>query len=453
MVARRLSLWRLPRLLRPVSRTGVWTEIKQLLNNRFFPTGIARRKEENPSPPALFEMATAYWLSQAIYVAAKLGIADLLKDGPQSCVALANSTGSDVASLFRLMRALSSVGIFSQLGRDRFALSRLAESLQAEVHGSLRAMVITIGEIHYQACGNLLHSVQTGSPAFNNVFGASLFDYLRQNVDAADAFDQGMANVSSMLAYAVLMAYDFAGISSIIDIGGGQGKLLEKILRFNPDIRGTVFDTASTIERATQQLGDNAWHRRCSYVTGDFFTAVPQGADTYLLSGVIHDWDDNRAFTILRNCRKAMTENSKLLLIDMIVPDAASASFSKLLDLNMLVMNGGRERTKAEFCALLKAADYKLTRIIPTMAPQSVIEAMPKQVERPTTRGSYGYTDDDSLSSILSKIDDRESQQSLPRFVRISSEPSCNLCGRNSGEIACCSALSAQHQNRDKVFR
>jgi len=378
MVARGLSLWLLPRFLRPVNRMGVWTEIKQLLNNRFLPIRIARRKEENPSPPALFEMATAYWLSQAIYVAAKLGIADLLKDGPQSCVALATLTGSDVASLFRLMRALSSVGIFSQLGRDRFALSRLGESLQTDVHGSLRAMVITIGEIHYQACGNLLHSVQTGSPAFHNVFGASLFDYLQQNVDAADAFNQGMANVSSMLAYAVLMAYDFTGISSIVDIGGGQGKLLEKILQFNPDISGTVFDTPSTIERAMQQVGNNGWRRRCSYVTGDFFTSVPQGADAYLLSGVIHDWDDGRALTILRNCRRAMTENSKLLLVDMIVPDAASASFSKLLDLNMLVMNGGRERTTAEFCSLLDAADYKLTRIIPTMAPQSIIEAVPK---------------------------------------------------------------------------
>jgi hypothetical protein len=378
MVARRLSPWRLRRFLRPVSRTGVWKEIKQLLNNRFFPTGIARRKEENPSPPALLEMATAYWLSQAIYVAAKLGIADLLKAGPQSCVALATSTGSDAPSLFRLMRALSSVGIFSQLGRDRFALSRLAESLQTEVHGSLRAMVITIGEIHYQACGNLLHSVQTGSPVFSNVFGASLFDYLRQNVDAADAFNQGMANVSSMLAYAVLMAYDFAGISSIVDIGGGQGKLLEKILQFNPDLRGTVFDTASTIERATQQLGDNAWRRRCSYVAGDFFTSVPEGAHAYLLCGVIHDWDDSRAITILRNCRRAMAEKGRVLLVDMVVPDTDAMSFSKLLDLNMLAMNGGRERTKAEFCALLDAADYELTRIIPTMAPQSVIEAMPK---------------------------------------------------------------------------
>jgi hypothetical protein len=239
-------------------------------------------------------------------------------------------------------------------------------------------MVITIGEIHYQACGNLLHSVQTGSPAFNHVFGTSLFDYLQKNADAAEAFNQAMTNLSSMLAYAVLMAYDFAGISSIVDIGGGHGKLLGKILQFNPDMRGTVFDMPSTIERANQQPGKNACCGRCSYVTGDFFTSVPEGADAYLLCGVIHDWDDERAITILRNCRAAMAEKSKLLLVDMVVPDATSPSFSKLLDLNMLVMNGGRERTKAEFCALLDAADYKLTKIVPTMAPQSVMEAVPK---------------------------------------------------------------------------
>jgi SAM-dependent methyltransferase len=323
-------------------------------------------------------MATAYWLSQAIYVAAKLGIADLLRNGPQSCVALATSTGSDAPSLFRLMRALSSVGIFAHLGRGHFALSRLAERLQTGVHGSLRAMVITIGEIHYQACGSLLHSVQTGSPAFNTVFGASLFDYLQENTDAADAFNQGMANVSSMLAYAVLMAYDFAGISSIVDVGGGQGKLLEKILQFNPDITGTVFDTASTIEGAQQGFGGDVRKRRCSYVVGDFFTSVPQGADAYLLCGVIHDWDDRRALRILRNCRRAMTEKGRLLIVDMVVPDTDATSFSKLLDLNMLAMTGGRERTQAEFRALLDAADYKLTRIIPTMAPQSIIEAVTK---------------------------------------------------------------------------
>jgi O-methyltransferase domain/Dimerisation domain len=357
---------------------GLWAEMKPLLRDRLFPARITKTKDGNPTPPLLFQMTTSYWISQAIYVAAKLGIADLLKDGPKSCVALATSIGADAPSLFRVMRALSSVGIFSQLGKDRFALSRLAESLQTEIDGSLRAMVITIGEIHYQACGNLLHSVQTGSPAFNHVFGTSLFDYLQQNADAAEAFNQAMTNLSSMLAYAVLMAYDFAGISSIVDIGGGHGKLLGKILQFNPDMRGTVFDMPSTIEMANQQPGKNACCGRCSYVTGDFFTSVPEGADAYLLCGVIHDWDDERAITILRNCRAAMAEKSKLLLVDMVVPDATSASFSKLLDLNMLVMNGGRERTKAEFCALLDAADYKLTKIVPTMAPQSVMEAVPK---------------------------------------------------------------------------
>jgi hypothetical protein len=152
---------------------------------------------------------------------------------------------------------------------------------------------------------------------------------------------------------------------------------LEKILQFNPDMRGAVFDTASTIERATQQLGNNAWGRRCSYVTGNFFTSVPQGADAYLLCGVIHDWDDNRAITILGNCRRAMTKNSRVLVVDAVVPHTHVNCFSKLLDLNMLVMTGGRERTETEFHTLLDASGYRLTKIVPTMAPQSVIEAVP----------------------------------------------------------------------------
>jgi hypothetical protein len=376
MVARRRAFWLFLQSLHRARRMGLWAEMMPLLKDRLFPVRIAPTKNGNPSPLVLFQMATSYWVSQAIYLAAKLGIADLLKDGPQSCAALAAATGSNAPSLFRLMRALASVGVFAHVRRDCFALSRLGESLQSNAPASLRAMVITVGEIHYQACGNLLHSIQTGSPAFNNAFGANLFDYLGQNVDAADAFNQGMTNASSMLAYAVLMAYDFAGISSIVDIGGGQGKLLEKILQFNTDTRGTVFDTASTIESVQRQNGNDVLRRRCSYVAGDFFSSVPQGADAYVLSSVIHDWDDNRAITILRNCRRAMTKNSKLLLVEMIVPEAASASFSKLIDLNMLVMNGGRERTLSEFRVLLDASGYKLTRIVSTMALQSVIEAV-----------------------------------------------------------------------------
>jgi hypothetical protein len=354
---------------------GLWAEMKPLLRNRLFPVKIAPTKDGNPSPPILFQMATGYWVSQAIYVAAKLGIADLLKEGPQSCVALATASGSDSPSLFRLMRALASVGVFSHVRRDCFALSRLAESLLTDAPASLRSMVIAIGEIHYQACGNLLHSIQTGSPALNNVFGMSLFDYLQQNADVADTFDQGMTDLSSMLVYAVLMAYDFAGIPSIVDIGGGEGKFLEKILRLNPEMKGTVFDTASTIGRVRQKLDNGESVRRCSYVAGDFFDSV---ADAYLLCGVIHDWDDGHAIKILRNCRRSMAEKGRVLLVDMVVPETDAMSFSKLLDLNILAMTGGRERTRAEFRALLDAAGYKLTRIVPTMAPQSIIEAVPK---------------------------------------------------------------------------
>ena len=377
MVARRLVLGRLLRVLHRARNLGLWPEVRALLRDRLLPVKIGPAQDGAPVPPLLFQMATAYWVSQAIYVAAKLGIADLLKDGPRSCIEVAGATGSDAASLIRLMRTLASVGVFSHVRGDCFALSRLAESLQTEAPGSLRAIVITIGEIHYQAYGNLLHSIQTGAPAFNNVFGESLFDHLKQNSDAARTFNGGMTNLSSMLAYAVLIAYDFSGISSIVDVGGGQGELMRKLLQFNPNMKGSVFDTASTIERA-EQPDNNTSDRRCTYLTGDFFNSVPQGADAYLLCGVIHDWDDARAVRILRNCRRAMAEHGRVLIIDMVVPDTDAPSFSKLLDLNMLVMNGGRERTEAEVGALLDAASCKLTRVVPTMAPQSIIEAIPK---------------------------------------------------------------------------
>jgi SAM-dependent methyltransferase len=377
MVVRRLPFWPLLRVFYRARRMGLWPEMKPFLRDRLFPGRVASTKKWHSSSAALFQMATGYWVSQAIYVAAKLGIADLLKDGPQSYVALAAATGSDAPSLFRLLRALSSVGIFSQLGKDCFALSGLAESLRTDTPASLRAMVITIGEIHYQACGNLLHSVQTGSPAFNKVFGTSLFDYLQQNAPAGDAFNQGMTNLSSMLAYAILIAYDFAGISSIVDVGGGEGKLLRKILELNPEMTGAVLDLPRTIETVHQELNGNTRVGPCSYIAGDFFDSVPDGADAYLLCGVLHDWDDDRAATILRNCRRAMAKNGRVLLVDMVVPENGANGFSKLLDLNMLVMNGGRERTEAEFRTLLDASGYKLTKIVPTMAPQSVIEAVP----------------------------------------------------------------------------
>jgi hypothetical protein len=388
MVARRLlPAWPLLRILGRARRTSLWTELKPLLRDRLFPVrpgdwSAAQTTLEtadiksSPKPPAIFQMVTGYWLSQAIYVAAKLGLADLLKDGPKSCAALAAATGADGQSLFRLMRTLSSVGVFARVQNDHFALSSAGESLQSHVPGSLRAMVLTIGEIHYQAWGNLLHSIQTGSPAFNATFGTGLFDYLQRNPESADTFNNGMTDLSSMLAYAVSLAYDFSGISSIIDIGGGQGRFLRTVLELNPEMKGTVFDTPSTIATAKQPLHGDTCGGRYSTAAGNFFDSVPEGAEAYILCGVIHDWDDDHGIRILKNCRRAMAKNGRLLLVEMVVPEKDGNCFSKLLDLNMLVMTGGRERTQSEFCALLGAAGYQLTKVIPTIAPQSMIEAV-----------------------------------------------------------------------------
>ena len=324
----------------------------------------------------LFQMASSYWISQAIYVAAKLGIADLLKDGPLKCSEIAPIVGADVRSLFRLMRALSSLGMFAQTKDECFALLPFGENLRADIPGSLKAIIITLGEIHYRACGALLHAVQKGSPAFDQVFGAGLFEYLDQNAHAANSFDEGMASLAGVLAYAVILAYDVGRASSIVDVGGGSGRFLETILAIYPEIQGTVFDCAATIERTCRTGGWTS--RRRSYVAGDFFASVPQGADLYFLCGVAHDWDDERAVTILRNCREAISTTGRLLLLETVVPGDDSKHFGKILDLNMLAMSSGRERTRAEFCTILGAAGFKMSRIITTMAPQSLIEAIPQ---------------------------------------------------------------------------
>jgi hypothetical protein len=342
-----------------------------------FRTYESESRNRNPPPPVLFQMATGYWLSQAVYVAAKLGLADLLKDGPRSCQELAAATGTDPRCLFRLMRALSAARIFVHTQGDHFALASVGKCLQSDAPGSQRAIIMTLGEVHYQAWGSLLHSVRTGSTGFGSAFGTSLFAYLQGSPEAADTFNAGMSDVASMLAYAVLLAYDFSRISFLVDVGGGQGKFLRTILQLHPEMKGTVFDLPSTIERAKQHFIGDPWGSRIAAMGGDFFHSVPEGADAYVLCGVIHNWDDDPAVQILRNCHLAMNRKGRLLLVEVVVPDDAAHCFSKLLDLNMLVMTGGRERTRAEFAVLLKTAGYTLTKITPTLAPQSVLEAIP----------------------------------------------------------------------------
>jgi hypothetical protein len=312
-----------------------------------------------------------------VYVAAKLGLADLLRNGPRSCQELAAVTGTDPRCLFRLMRALSAARIFVHTHGDHFALATAGKSLQSDAPGSQRAILMTLGEVHYQAWGSLLHSVRTGSTGFASTFGTSLFAYLQSSPEAADTFNRGMSDVASMLAYAVLLAYDFSQISSLVDVGGGRGQFLRTILQLHPEMKGTIFDLPSTIEQARQCSHGDPCGGTVAAIGGDFFHSVPEGADAYVLCGVIHDWDDDPAVQILRNCRLAMNQKGRLLLVEVVVPDDDAHCFSKLLDLNMMVMTGGRERTRAEFAALLNTAGYSLSRIIPTLAPQSVLEAFP----------------------------------------------------------------------------
>jgi hypothetical protein len=332
------------------------------------------RTGPSPAPLQLLQMAMGSWITQAIYVAAKLRIADLLSEVPKSCDELAAATQTPAHSLLRLLRAIRSLGIVETVEGDRFALTAVGRSLQAERPGSMRAMVLTIGEIHYDAWGSLLRSVKTGAAAFPSVFGAPLFDHLDRNREAGVTFHEAMTDLSALVSQVVLLAYDFAGIDVLADVGGGYGRFLTAILQTYPNMRGILLDTPAVIAAADKQLEFHSCRERCTLVPGNLLEAVPRGADAYLLSGVLHDWDDEDAARILDTCRRAMAPSGRVVVVEAILPPGEDSSFGTLLDLNMLVMTGGRERTERDFRRLFSAAGLTMTRIVPTLAPQCVIE-------------------------------------------------------------------------------
>lgn len=326
--------------------------------------------------PAVFRMATAYWASQTIYVAAKLGIADVLGESSKSGDEIASATGTNSKSLARLMQALVALGVLA-VDDGRFWLTGIGAPLQSAMPGSMRSIILTFGEEHYRAWGNLIDSVKCDKPAFNEVYGLPLFEYLAQNSDAARIFNDGMTDLTSQVALAVVLAYNFSGSRVVADIGGGHGVLLDSILRSNPSTTGILFDTELVIGGAALGITDEGINGRRQDLGGDFFELVPQGADVYILKNVLHDWSDDHAVRILRNCRCAMGPQTKLLVIETVLPLSADPAFGSLLDLNMLVMSGGRERTKDEYCSLLAKGGFRLTQVIPTLAPVSILEAMP----------------------------------------------------------------------------
>jgi O-methyltransferase/methyltransferase family protein len=343
--------------------------------------GIQTRTVQSESAAApqfvMLQMIAGFWVSRAIYVAAKLGLADLVKDSPKTADELARLTGTHSPSLYRALRALASVGVFAEDGQGRFAQTPLSETLRSDTPGSLRAMaIVELGQEHFPAWGNLMHSVKTGEIAFDNMFKQSAWEYYAQNPEDARNFNEAMKGLTELVNMAVLGAYDFSGADKLVDVAGGTGGLISAILAAHPRMRGVLFDLPHVIAEAGPLLDAEGVRDRCETSAGDFFRSVPEGGDAYVMKWIIHDWDDEKSTAILKNIHRAMDEKAKLLLLEMVVLEGNQPDLSKFLDLNMMVMTGGRERTEAEFNKLLAASGFELKRVIRTTTPVCVIEAV-----------------------------------------------------------------------------
>lgn len=324
----------------------------------------------------LGQMITGYWTSQAIYAAAKFGIADLLSDGPKSVEELASATDTKPELLYRLLRALASVGIFSETDGKRFSLTPLAEPLRSDVAGSQWSLALMMGDDQYRAWGNLADTVQTGNNAYEKIIGKPIFEHLAEHPEKARIFDDAMTGIHGRETGAILDAYDFSGIDMIADIGGGNGSKITAILQKHLKTQGILFDLPHVIERARPNIEEADLIDRCQLVSGDFFQSVPGGADAYVMRHIIHDWDDEKSLTILKNCHAVMSPGNKLLLVESVIPPGNDPFMGKFLDLTMMLIPGGKERTEDEYRELYDRAGFDLVRIVPTTTEVSVLEGI-----------------------------------------------------------------------------
>ena len=329
-----------------------------------------------PPPDAiLMQMLFGALMQRSICVAAKLGIADLIAEKPQTAAELAAKTETHAPSLYRVLRTLASAGIFTESTDQKFELTPIAALLRSDAPNSIRDFAIMMGEDWiWQACGELMYSVKTGGVAHEKVQGMSSFEFFAHNAEAGSVFNRAMTNFTLAVIPAIIEAYDFSAVGTLMDIAGGHGLLLAGILKANPQMQGILFDLPFVIEGAGELLEKEGVRHRVELASGDFFQSLPAGADAYMMKHIIHDWDDERSIKILQNIRGAMNENGRVLIIEMVVPEGNAPSPSKALDLLMLVMEGGKERTKDEYRRLLEASGFRLTKVIPTKSPYSVIE-------------------------------------------------------------------------------
>lgn len=315
-----------------------------------------------------------YQVTQLLCAAGTLGIADLLADGSAAVEELADATGVHADALYRALRALASLGVFTEVTPRRFALTPLAGLLRTDHPHSMRALVIFQGEQAYGAWGDLLHSLRTGVPAFDHVYQMSHFAYLANHADASAVFDRAMSEGTNQSVSAVLHAYSFPSTGVVVDVGGGSGTLVAAVLRAYPGLRGVLFDRPDVVVGAAPTLEEAGVIQRCVRVGGDFFVSPLPAGDIYTLRQVIHDWDDERSIAILSHCSQAMRPDGRVLVIEALIPPGNAPSPVKLLDLQMLVMTGGRQRTAEEYRQLYAASGLRLTRVIPTGSELSIVE-------------------------------------------------------------------------------
>lgn len=317
------------------------------------------------------------WIAQALYVAAKLGVADVLKDGPRSCEAIARAVGAQPKALRRILRSLAGVGVFAETATGEFQHTPMSEALRDDVPGSVRAWTMFNGEPwHWQLWGALLHGVTSEEVPFDHVFGMRPFEFFPRNPESAAVFDRAMNGFNAPEGPAIVAAYDFSRCKKIADLGGGNGALLLEVLRANPQASGVLLEVPHVIERAKAHVARDPAAQRLELMPGSVFERVPPGCDVYLMKHVIHDFNDADALEILRSCRRGMPPDARLVIVEVVLPDGNEPSLARFLDLEMLLI-GGIERSVSDFRTLLAEAGFSLVNVIPTRVPAALIEARP----------------------------------------------------------------------------
>jgi len=331
-----------------------------------------------PPHAQLIQMGTASWVSAVVYAAAKLGVADHLAAGPRSAAELAGTTGMHAPSLYRFMRTLAGLGILTARDAQRFALTPLGEALKTDAPGSARATLMAFcGQAFWHSWEEIVYSLETGKTGFERACGMPFFEYLAQHPQEASYFSEAMVGYHGAEPPAVARAYDFSGLKTIVDVGGATGNLLAAVLSQHTTPRGVLYDRPHVVSDAPTLLKARGLEARVTIEPGDFFERVPAGGDAYLLSHVIHDWNEEQCLTILGHCRHAIKPDGRLLIVETVLPAGDTPHQGKVQDMVMLVFPGGQERTEAEYSSLLGKARFRLSRVVPTESIVSVVEAIP----------------------------------------------------------------------------